>query len=105
MNNQKGMSSILVIIAVLAIVGVFVLYLYNMSNSANIPFLDMGSEKNNQMNTETPKMEPQITFEKMDEDESTPVEINNDVVSELDSIVAELESDKTLDSDLKDLEL
>ena len=105
MNNQKGMSSILVIIAVLAIVAVFALYLYNMSNSVNIPLLNMGSEENTVEKTENTQMEQEVTFEKMEEDESTPEEINNDVVSELDSIVAELESDKTLDSDLKDLEL
>jgi hypothetical protein len=101
-KNQKGFSSLLVIIAVLAIVGVFGLYLYNSSNNATIPGLDyeLSNTPKDTKRMEDGEAMEKVEYETLEEDETTPEEINNEVLDELDALVQEIDNDTSLDDTL-----
>lgn len=105
-QKQGGFSSILLVIAVLAIVGVFVLYLYNTINSTEVPGLDVGTSKIMRVNTDATeksgKYMMQESFEELEEDDTTPEEINNESLSELDAL---FEGSGSFDADFSDLEI
>ena len=98
LTNEKGISGILVLIAVTAVVGVFILFLINQIRDRNV---EVQEAIVTQKVVITPKEDE---FEEIAEDESTPEEINNEVLDELDALVKELDED-VLSDDLDDLEL
>ena len=98
LNNRKGFSSIIVILAVLAVVLMFVLYVYKLV--LNTSFGD-----DVRLTQPTQNMDGKMMYEPLEEDETTPEEINNEAVDELDSILKELDEDVLIEDDLSDLEL
>lgn len=87
------MASVMLVVTVIVLVALFVmaLYIFVIKNSST------GLRS-------TPDTTNSSTgLETLREDESTPKEINNDVIEELDSMVLEVESDTTLNVDFSDL--
>lgn len=92
-KNNAGMASVMLVVTVIVLVALFVmaLYIFVIKNSST------GLRS-------TPDTTNSSTgLETLREDESTPKEINNDVIEELDSMVLEVESDTTLNVDFSDL--
>ncbi len=92
-NNQKGFSSLLVIIALVAVVGVFILYVLN--TVANTDTSMQNDDSDYVMMDDS-----EATFEEIEEDETTPVEIDNTTVTELDTLVKDIENDSEIDENL-----
>lgn len=95
MNKQKGFGGLLIVILVavgiLAGIFLYMTYVKNMEGKkAGEMMLQEDSDKAEE-------------FAPLEEDSSTPEEINNESVEELDSIM--LEIDATMDEDLSDLDL
>lgn len=93
-NSQKGFSSLLVIIALVAVVGVFILYILNVVANTEVPLLPENSDSVVTGNSET-------TFEELEEDETTPIEIDNVTVTELDTLIMDVENDSDIDESLE----
>ncbi len=92
-NNQRGFSSLLVIIALAAVVGVFLLYVLNMVANTEVPLFTDNSNP-------AGFKDSAVTFEELEEDEATPIEIDNTTVNELDVIVKDIENDSDIDANL-----
>lgn len=92
-GNQKGITSLMILLIVVAVIGVF-LYMKKMKTGD-----DMVVEEPTYMTEEETPME----YEMLEEDETTPEEINNDTLDELDMLMEEIDS--TSNEDLSDLAL
>ncbi len=88
-NNQKGLTNTLILLVVLVII---VLGLFFLIKKNRMDGLD----------TQPMYKEPSETFESMKEDESTPEEIDNKSVEELDQIFVDIES-STPNEDFSDI--
>jgi len=99
MNNNKGFSLAVLIIAIAIVALASVGYsLYNKSGSS----LDItGIRKTLRETQKTDVTEKAADFEAIPEDEYTPAEVNNEALEELDNIVKSLEDEDL--SDLSDL--
>ncbi len=92
MRNQKGISSLIILLIVVAVIGVF-LYMKKMKAP-----VDVMEETMEMTEGETP-----VEYEMLEEDETTPEEIDNDALDELDMLMEEIDS--TSNEDLSDLAL
>lgn len=102
-NKQSGFSGLLVVIALAAIVGVFVLYFMKSTETVDLPIEKDGSYRND--GSGDSMMNEPVEYEEIAEDETTPESINNETLDELDSLMMELDSDTTMNADLDELEL
>lgn len=89
--TQKGSSSLLVLVALLAVVAVAVFFMVSKNQKSTDTI-------------QTAESAPVTTFEKMDEPENTPAEINNESVDDMDKIFIEIEKSAPQD-DLSDINL
>ncbi len=92
MKDQKGISSLIILLIVVAVIGVF-LYMKKMKAP-----VDVMEETMEMTEGETP-----VEYEMLEEDETTPEEIDNDALDELDMLMEEIDS--TSNEDLSDLAL
>ncbi len=92
MKDQKGISSLIIRLIVVAVIGVF-LYMKKMKAP-----VDVMEETMEMTEGETP-----VEYEMLEEDETTPEEIDNDALDELDMLMEEIDS--TSNEDLSDLAL
>jgi len=91
MKNNKGFS-LLILIVVVAVLGLVAAWFAIYSDSG--PALKIA----NQIRNNDSQDKEEVVFEDIPEDEYTPVEINNEALDELDSIMDSLE-----DEDLSEL--
>jgi hypothetical protein len=96
MNNQKGLSNILLLVIVTVIIGIGV-YLYRMKDEQTL-VTEFVSEVQERLNGGAT-----TDFEGLEEPEGTPEEINNEALGELDTLMYEIDA-TTVGEDLSDLE-
>ena len=99
-KSEKGIASIVFILIILVLIGVIV-YLY-MDKISSSPASDVNEETSLIIKEEAQNGMEEGAFEEIPEDETTPEEINNEKLKELDSIVESVES---IEEDFSDLEL
>ncbi|MFC1722314.1 hypothetical protein ACFL0C_01555 [Patescibacteria group bacterium] len=103
-KSEKGVASIIFILIILVLIGV-IIYMY----FGGIPSSPEPSTTNLETTTmivkeseEEELPEAEDVFERLDEDETTPNEINNETVDELDSLIKSVDS---TEEDIADLDL
>ncbi len=99
MNNNKGFSLLVLIIAV-AIVALASVW-YSLYSQGGSPLDITGIRRTLRETQDIDNAETAADFEPIPEDEYTPAEINNEALEELDNIVKSLKDEDL--SDLSDL--
>lgn len=93
---QKGRSSLLIVLAALALLALVV---YVVKNQKMDTMQDTKPAEEEEM-----VVDDSEEFEDIPEDEKTPDEINNDVLNELDDLMQSIDEDTTIES-ISDLEV
>ena len=102
-KNENGLAELIVILFLSIIIGLVAYWYLNLrqkpASTNQVEDKTILIKKTKESTVEEPEQE-MVHFEEVNEDESTPEEINNEVLEELDEIILSLDEE---DEDLSDL--